>query len=203
MKNKLKILAVSAALVAAFATATHQRAEAQSVGEVTAPATASGFLKVMEFLSTHAELLNTNQNWTFVPYASRAVGLVDDQGEEAEWGGGLAALYPLNNYVRGGFRMQYFAGEWFMPSVNVQLQSSYYLFGTKASWTPFVFTGLASPVGGSQDNGDVGALYGAGLSVKVPLNERWTVGCGYAVESWSNLRVDHVEHFGLVLDFKF
>lgn len=176
---------------------------AQTVGEIPASVANSSLARVLNFLATNQELLSTNRHWTFVPYVSHAEGLLDSQGKDASWGGGVAALYPLTDYLRGGFRMQYFAGEWFMPSVNVQLQSSYYLFGTKASWTPFVFTGLASPIGGSQENGDVGALYGIGLSVKVPINERWSVGGGYAIENWSNLRVDHVTHFGLVLDYKF
>jgi len=178
-------------------------ASGQTVGELPPTVATSGFVQVLDFLATHQDLLSTNRHWTFVPYASHAKGLLDAQGKDASWGGGLAALYPLTDYIRGGFRMQYFAGEWFMPSVNVQLQSSYHLFGSRASWTPFVFTGLASPIGGSADNGTVGALYGLGASVKIPLTEKWSVGLGYAIENWSNLRVDRVEHFGLVLDYKF
>jgi hypothetical protein len=176
---------------------------ARAQGEIPAPIAQSSIARVLNFLATNQELLATNRHWTFVPYVSHADGLVDSQGKDAAWGGGVAALYPLNDYLRGGFRMQYFAGEWFMPSVNVQLQSSYYLFGTKASWTPFVFTGLATPIKGSAENGDVAALYGIGLSVKVPITDRWAIGGGYAIENWSNLRVDHVDHFGLVLDYKF
>lgn len=178
-------------------------ARAQTVGAITPEVANNSVLKVIEFLATNQELLNTNRNWIFVPYASHAEGLLDSQGEDASWGGGVAALYPLNNYLRGGFRMQYFAGEWFMPSVNVQIQSSYKIFGSRASWTPFVFTGIATPIGGSSENGEIGALYGAGLSIKFPLGDKWEIGGGYAIESWSNLRVDHVDHFGIVLDFKF
>lgn len=199
MKKLLSVLLVFSLCLCASVV----RSTAQTVGDVPASVANSSLTRILDFLATNQELLSTNKHWTFVPYASHAKGLLDSQGKDASWGGGIAALYPLNDYLRGGFRAQYFAGEWFMPSVNVQLQSSYYLFGSKASWTPFIFTGLATPIKGSSNNGDIGALYGLGFSVKVPLNEKWSVGGGYAIENWSNLRVDRVEHFGLVLDYKF
>lgn len=159
------------------------------------------FGKIMEFLATNPEV-GTATNWSFVAYASHAKGLLDSKGENAEWGGGIAALYPLNDYIRTGVRLQYFASDWFMPSVNVQLQSSYKLFGTAAVFTPIAFTGIASPVGGSPENGTVGTLFGAGASVVYPISSHWDVGAGYAIETWSNLKVDKVEHFGLVLKYK-
>jgi len=165
---------------------------------------ASGWLfKALDFLATNQELLETNKNWTFVPYLSHAKGLKDAQGDKAEWGGGLAVLYPLNDYLKGGFRGQYFAGTWFMPSVNIQLSSSHYLFGTKAVWTPLLGTGLSVPISGSSDNGTVGTLFLAGLSLKYPITDRLTIGVGYGWETWSNLKVNRVEHFSLIFQGTF
>lgn len=172
-------------------------------GEVPPAVASSGLFKVLDFLATNQELLATNKQWCFVPYLSRAKGLLDDRGRDAEWGGGLAVLYPLNNYLRGGFRCQYFAGEFFLPSVNMQLQSSYNLFGSKAVWTPMLGVGVAMPLAGSAQNGDIGTLYLAGLSIKYPITDKWEIGAGYAIETWSNLKVDHVEHLSIFASVKF
>lgn len=162
----------------------------------------SVFGRFLDFIAANPEVAAAT-NWTFTTYASHAKGLVDSDGDAAEWGFGFAALYPLNEYIRAGARMQYFAGDWFMPSLNVQLQSSYKPFGGKLIFTPFVFTGIATPIGGSEENGDFGTLYGIGASLKYPINDNWEAGLGYAIETWSNLEVDHVDHFGLIVSYRF
>lgn len=194
MKTKLKSIIVAVALcVPLFITPT----QAQEIGQLPPKLASNWLFKALDFLATNQELLETNKQWSFVPYLSRAEGLKDSTGDDAEWGGGLAILYPINDYIKGGVRGQYFAGQWFMPSVNIQLASSYHLAGTKAVLTPMLGAGIASPIGGSTENGEVGSLYLAGLSLKYPISDKWTIGFGYAVETWSNLDVDHVEHLSI------
>lgn len=140
-------------------------------------------------------------NWSFVAYASHAKGLVDGDGHKAEWGGGLAALYPLNAYVRTGVRMQYIDGNIFLPSVNVQLQTIK-TYG-KFSLTPSVYTGLLTPWGNSNDTGTIGTLTGISLSAKYKFTDSFSFGIGGAVEKWSNLPVDYVNHFGVIATVSF
>lgn len=139
------------------------------------------FARVLDFLATNPTLAK-DTNWTVIGYASHARGLLDEQGNKSEWGGGIAALYPLNDYVRTGVRLQYFAGDFYMPSVNLQLQSSYKPFGLPLVFTPVAFTGLATPINGSQDNGTIGSLFGIGASLKYPLTQHREIGAGYAIE---------------------
>lgn len=195
---------ILATILAAVVLLTPQ-VQAQQIGELPPDIATSGFGKLLGWLESNQQLLETNKQWTFVPYVSRAKGLKDAQGDKAEFGGGIAVLYPLNDYVRAGFRGQYFAGEWFMPSVNIQLSSVYKLGGqdSRFSWSPLLGSGVSSPIGGSKENGDVGFIYFAGLSVKYQFNETTAIGLGYALESWSGLHVGRVEHLGVTLTKRF
>lgn len=198
MKLKKYFVVLTAVLISllAFTPARAQDSTALTISQTTAIVS-----NVSAFLATSEQVTN----WTFIPYASKAVGLTDSKGHKAEWGGGIAALYPIYNNgvnLKTGLRLQYFAGELFMPSVNAQISSTYNI-GGGATWTPFAFGGVAIPIGGSAQNGDVGVLYGGGASLKYPISKKWDVGMAIAWEEWSALKVNHVEHFGLVLNYKF
>jgi len=195
MKKTLILIATAAALLIPTARA--------QTGALTASDTTNILGVVTDFLRT----TETVTDWTYLAYASHAKGLKDSKGNDAEWGAGLAALYPLHTSVldiRGGFRAQWFAGNTFVPSVNAQVGGTYKVFGVeKLKWCPAVWTGMAVAAGGTQQNGDVGVLYGGGVSLKYQFSEKLEAGLGYGWEQWSQLNVDRVEHFALVLHFKF
>ena len=204
--KKLRSIAIILCLTAAaLITSCPTTVKAQTSTEVSPELATTGLGKVFNFLKTNEELLSTNKTWTFIPYASHAKGLLDRNGDKAEWGGGIALMHPINDsdYFRGGFRLQSLGGEIVMPSVNAQIQSSYHVPGTKAVSTFFGFTGLATMAGGSQENGKIGMLFGLGVSVKYPISDHWDVGVAYAVEQWTNLKVGQVDHFGLIATVKF
>lgn len=144
-------------------------------------------------------------NVVFIAYATHADGLVDSKGKDASWGGGFALVQPLNNYVNAGLRMQYLAGEVYVPSVTAQVQTTKNLFGIpKLFITTFGFGGAVLPIGGlDQDNGNAYLTYGAGFSIKYQVKENLEIGAGYGVEYWPGLNVNKLEHFGPVIRWRF
>lgn len=193
------ILTASALLTAPRATA--QAADGLSVAAAVASAT-----NIVDFISTDPALRASATNWTLVPYVTHARGLKDADGKAAEWGGGLAALYPVaaGGDLRIGPRVQWLAGNFYTMSATVQYSPSYQLFGTPLTVSPVAYTGVMLPFGGaSASDRQLSAVVGAGFSVKYRFSEKLEAGVGYGYEDWPSLKVDSVEHFALVLNWRF
>lgn len=180
---------------------------AQSPDGVSATAAAKfGATNIVDLMSTDPALRVGATNWTFVPYVTHARGLVDADGKAAEWGGGLAALYPVaaNGDLRIGPRVQWLAGSFYTMSATVQYSPSYQFFGTPLIVSPVAYTGVMVPFGGAGDvNGNLSAVVGAGFSLKYQFTEKLAAGVGYGYEDWPSLKVKSVEHFALVLNWRF
>lgn len=193
------ILTASALLTAPRATA--QAADGLSVAAAVASAT-----NIVDFISTDPALRASATNWTLVPYVTHAKGLRDADGNSAEWGGGLAALYPVaaGGDLRIGPRVQWLAGNFYTMSATVQYSPSYQLFGTPLTVSPVAYTGVMLPFGGAPaGDRQLSAVIGAGFSVKYRFSEKLEAGLGYGYEDWPSLKVDKVEHFALVLNWRF
>ncbi len=159
---------------------------------------------IVDFISGNPLLRASATNWTIIPYVTHARGLTDSKGKSAEWGGGLAALYPILGDVKVGPRIQYLAGNFYTLSATVQYSPSYKLFGSPVIVTPAAYTGVMFPFAGAgADNGNLSAVYGAGVSFKYPFTEKLEAGIGYGWEDWTGLKVKSVEHYALVLNWKF
>lgn len=119
---------------------------------------------------------NTGTNWLVAPYGI----FVDD--DVNSYGAGIGAFYKISDYALTGMRLDYVADELAMPSINAQLQIPIRAFN-KVTVTPFVVSGLATPLGGrGEDNGQVVGIIGSGLAVGVTKN----LGVVYDVEKWTS-----------------
>ena len=99
-------------------------------------------------------------------YPSFAPKLVDADGHKTQWGFGAAALYPIGQYAYTGFRVDYLAGEFWAPSINVGLKADVQIFGM--NFTPMAYTGGVVPLAGAgEKNGDWGYIIGGGVKARV------------------------------------
>ena len=111
-------------------------------------------------------------------------------GKPANWGVGVAALYPVLDVgvVRGytGARFDWLGNQFWAPSVNVGMTTTERLFN-KIDVTAFTIGGAVYSLTSDSNQADaLGALYGAGGYI-TPL--KWSNGSvqiGYAWEKWSN-----------------
>lgn len=175
------------------------------VAEGIAPATISrSTSNIVDFISGNPLLRAQATNWTIIPYVTHARGLTDSNGKAAEWGGGIAALYPILGDVKVGPRIQYLAGNFYTLSATVQYSPSYQLFGSPIIVTPAAYTGVMFPFGGAGSaNGNLSAVYGAGVSFKYRFTEKLEFGVGYGWEDWTGLKVKSVEHYALIATLSF
>lgn len=197
--KKIKTL-IAIGLLTCFAATFAPPARAQDGIAVTPGFANTVFGQVTTFLTSPEA--STNRQWIMVGYGSYAEGLKNDRGQNAEWGGGFALLYPLNATFSTGLRMQYFADNWYTPSVTVQANRTWTFgnFETKL----FGWTGAGIPVGGSTDNGEASLLYGIGASAKYRFSDKIAFGLGYGIEWSPGLKsVKNFQHFGPVLDIRF
>ena len=106
-------------------------------------------------------------------------GIYDSGTKSA--GGGVAALYKLNDYVAPCVRMDYLNNNLFMPSGNLTLQYPLPALG-KFTLVPFAYGGLALPLAGkARDNGNLSVITGIGLALRISSHfdlitdwENWT-----------------------------
>lgn len=142
-------------------------------------------------------------NWTVAIAPSYAKGLTDVNGDLKEWGGTAALLYPLGQFAYAGARFDYIAGNFFMPSLGVELKADIRLFN-KVDVTPFAVTGVSYPVSGaSEDSEELGAIYGAGVKVHLFKTGNVRVGAFAEWERWTQFPDVDVFHAGLTASFTF
>lgn len=155
-------------------------------------------------------------NWYFIPYGLYAPGL------QKKAGGGLAAAYPISQYVFGSLRMDYVNGGFWMPSGSATFQIPVKL----TSWltvSPFAYAGVGVPVSGAtvngvtlpgqtpkNNNGQPTAILGYGASIKLferstPATQWYQLDSLYIVadrEEWTGFPGEQYR-FGLALNKKF
>ena len=147
---------------------------------------------------------NAIHQLTVAVYPGFSPNLTLADGSESPWGAGVALLYPispLSPYVLVGGRFDWLADEFWAPSVDLTIQVPVKVFGV--SVTPFALGGAIYPIGGSQDNHEVGAIVGAGAYATVwRPSEATSLQLFYAYEHWFNLECD-VHRPGLAFTVKF
>lgn len=135
-------------------------------------------------------LSNTATNWVVSPYAI----YVDDEVNSI--GGGVAALYEVSPYVLTGMRLDFFDDSVFMPSIGAQLQLPIKL-ANKITVTPFVISGVATPLGGGIEQ-DTEAVVIVGGGVAASITKK--IGLVYDAEMWSGF--SGTQHrFGIFFKF--
>lgn len=147
---------------------------AQTGGNFPTPPPSTNSATVQSGIQTIIDAVKSGQsNWYVIPYGLYAPGL------QKRAGGGIAAMYPLSEYVVAGARLDYVNGGFWMPSGSATLQFPMKL----TSWltvTPFTYAGVGVPLSGAtvsgvklpgqlpRDNGgQATAILGYGGAVKI------------------------------------
>lgn len=157
---------------------------------------------IKRFIELNPEAIHAT-NWTVAVAPSYAKGLKDIDGDLKEWGATAAILYPLGQFVYAGARVDYIAGDFFLPSVGVELKADLKLF-QKVTVTPFAVTGVSYSVsGGGDSEGEVGAIYGAGLKMHLLTVKNVRLGGFVEWERWTQFPDVDVFHAGLTASFSF
>lgn len=125
-------------------------------------------------------------------------------GVKKPWGAGVALLYPVAANVFIGGRIDYLGDSFWAPSAEVGLKLDVILFN-KFAVTPFTVGGVIVPLAGAgSQNGDVGAIVGAGIKAHL-----WTfaggkgsLDCFYVAEHWT-IFSGVIHRPGLALTYKF
>jgi hypothetical protein len=115
------------------------------------------------------DLLESIGTWTNWGVATFGIYEPASAGHKASFGAGALALYNLAGWAATGIGIDYMNNQTTEPSAQFQLQAPFFLGGTNGvQVTPFAFTGIATPIGGSgAGNASVVGLFGAGLDVKI------------------------------------
>lgn len=83
------------------------------------------------------------------------------------YGAGAVFLYNINSYMATGLGIDWLENDVTMPNGQFQFQAPLKI-ANSLTLTPFVFTGIATPISGDgYNNGQVVGLFGAGLAAKV------------------------------------
>lgn len=82
-----------------------------------------------------------------------------------KFGGGIGAGYKLSEFVVPTLRLDYVDDRLWMPSGSLQLQVPVRILG-KVEVSPFVFTGIGTPIGTSKTGEPVG-IFGIGAALKL------------------------------------
>lgn len=133
--------------------------------------------------------------WVVVPYASYNLGT-------EKVGGGIAAVHAINDYFYAGARVERISDTWIAPSIELQLKTSFKVFGLTV--VPFGVGGTA--IINSQLAGYVGAGGTICLaSFKIQGNPAF-VGIVGDYETWTGT-TDYAAHkqinAGITLGYKF
>lgn len=125
--------------------------------------------KVLGFLSQ-------GSNFIIAPYG------IWDSGK-SRGGAGIGIGYHLSDFVVPNLRLDWLDHQLYMPSGSMQVQLPIYLKKDGSfKLTPFVLTGIATPLGGKQnDNGAAVGIFGIGTSLQI--SKRF--GLIYDIEKWS------------------
>lgn len=138
---------------------------------------------------TAIQYLGTGSNWMVAPYGIANMS-------EKKFGGGVAALYKINEFAGPMLRLDYYDGEVFMPSGSFQLQAPLQILN-KFTLIPFGFAGVATPLSGKADkNGSLQGIIGAGLAVRV--GAKWDLVMD--IEKWSAFKGNQIR-FGVLYKF--
>lgn len=191
--NKIKILTIGVALLAATVTHAQDNAELKTA--------------VISF----AQTVSTNRSITAALYPSYAPSIVVN-GKKDNFGFGAAVLTPValvpglsdntiaqHSFV--GLRFDYLAHQAFASTVGVGMKGDFQLWGH--NFTAFAQTGANIPFSGfGQKNGEIGAMAGGGLYTEVYKFTHGSLGIQVSAEKWTQFQGE-VFHGGPVFTLSF
>jgi hypothetical protein len=120
-------------------------------------------------------------------------------------GGGLLALYNVNNNVGAGLGIDWL-GEFNLVSADVTLKLPIHpLAGLGFSnivTTPFVIGGIATPMSGAgKANGNIASIEGAGIEIDFLKWKSVSIGGGYAFVNWTGAGAYSGKHHEVFVSF--
>lgn len=123
-------------------------------------------------------------NYSFSPYATYA------PHSPKKWGGGILAVYNVNNYVGVGAGVDYL-GQFSLVSANVQLKMDIhplaFIGATNFISTPFVLAGVGTPFSGTSTAPTAIAISDAGMNLSIAdIYKGWILGVAGAYGRWDN-----------------
>lgn len=136
-------------------------------------------------LGSAFEPLTHASNYVIAPYFTYA------PDAPQKYGGGVLAVYNINNYVGAGVGLDWL-GQFNMVSGNVQLKlPTHPLAFAGGAWTnvtatPFAIGAIATPLGGAgSDNRSAATIAGAGAAVGVADWLGGKIDIGYGWVNWT------------------
>jgi hypothetical protein len=106
------------------------------------------------------DFVTTGTNYWAAPYSTISVG-------DHSMGGGIAVGYQVSPIINPVLRLDYFGGQFYMPSLTAQLQAPRTIMG-KIPIIPFGIAGIGTPIAGAgPGNGGLVTILGAGAAVKL------------------------------------
>lgn len=204
MKNQIKFLALLFTIAILFCTLARAQDLSLSSGLGTNTSTALKVIAGYAAANTNAPKAT---NWTFAPYFSRASSL------EHKTGGGLAAVYYMNQYIGTQIRMQYLdtsakgtkastGNKIWLPNGTITLQSAYRPLGDTLPITlrPLIEAGIATDL-----SGRLYAIAGAGTELDLYTSDTAFIkrmSLFYGVEQWQGQNQKFgVQQIGVALNF--
>jgi len=187
--------------VVAFALTTVQ---AQLVApRVAAPPAADENVPWWKNIISFTQGVEAEKSLTLAVYPSYAPGLKLDTGQKAEWGFGAAAMYPIaTSHMLVGGRVDYLADIFWAPSVTVTPNLDFQFLGKNA--TLFGIGGATIPLQGTTEDGQVGAVIGAGIYATIwQPSENVSVQVIGAYERWTPVLDQNIYHIAIAATIKF
>jgi len=138
-------------------------------------------------------------NYAFAPYLTYA------PKAPTKYGGGILALYNVNNYVGAGVGVDWL-GHFNLASGNVTLKVpthpiAFLHWGWNPSFTPNVLAGVGVPFGGAkQSNGGVSGIAGVGGNLDLFDWKGFNLGAGAELINWSSADAYSGKHYEVFLD---
>ncbi len=200
MKFNKWIIGLAAVAVLAFTSAS--KAQTLAVTNVTTQtnitiyaANPTNSATLQAGLGTIMDALSASvSNSYFVVYGMHAKAL------PKAWGGGVGWFNPLSQYFVTGVRVDYVDGSFWMPSGSATLQLPIKFSGI--TLTPLAYAGVGVPLSGAKislgnlasftvpgttrdNNGQVTAITGVGLSVDIYNGANWNLKAVYDAETWT------------------
>lgn len=123
-------------------------------------------------------------NWAVATYGTYA------PDSPKKYGGGLLAVYNVNNNFGAGIGVDVLGSQFNMVSGDLTLKASIHPF-TFLGWsnvvaTPFLLAGIGTPMGGAgKANGNVSTIAGAGTALDVFKIKGFQASIGYEYSLWS------------------
>ena len=165
-----------ASLIVAILLALLSPVAARAQTDTNLPTVGGGLKQVWDAISLSG--IGSATNYAVIPYGSYGLN-------NHKIGGGLLALYNVNNYLGAGLGVDYLGG-FSLVSGNVELKLPTRPF-SRFGWTnlvviPFIYTGIGTPMSGAGTaNGGISTHTGAGAEIDLAsfLGGKFGIGGAY------------------------